>query len=143
MNNRLAGAMELRNYGQHQIGEVYNLIENRGQMWGYITWAEVIENQYTGKWLMISPGAYYRGDTWLFIGPTDLPYPVPLGRTRLKAISQEVYLGRLVAAQNIAVRALEEDIARGLLHPVGDPATDRKGADLMIEGSVEVIIGNQ
>jgi hypothetical protein len=137
---RTADVAELRNCVQHQIGEIAGLIQGGGQIWGYLSWTEVREGQYTGKWLMLTAGSDYVGDRWLFVGPASLPFEVPPGRIRLNAFERQVYLGRTVGALVEATRGLEDEISRGAVRPVGDAAAaDRRGADVVYEGWIEVL----
>ena len=57
LGNRVTDVIELRDCVQHQLGELSSLMTTRGQIWGYLSWAEVVNGRYTGKWLMLSPGA--------------------------------------------------------------------------------------
>lgn len=131
----------LRNCIQHQLGEIDDLIASGGQIWGYVSWAEVIAGRHTGKWLMISPGASYKGDRWLFIGPANLPFPVPEGRIRLNAFGRQVYLDRAIEAVREAVGELVLELENGSVLPRNTPAVDRQGSDLVLSGGIEVLIG--
>lgn len=130
---------ELRDCVQHLLGEIDGLIENGGQLWGYLTWAQIRNGQYTGKWLMLSGGSNYVGDKWYIAGPMELPFPVPPGRIRLNAFGHQVYLGRTVEALKLAVTKLTEEILNDGLRPHGSPAVDWRGADMVIEQSIEVM----
>ena len=131
---------ELRNYVQHFLKEIDKSLTSGGQLWGYISWAEVVGGRHTGKWLMISPGTVFVGDEWFFIGPMKLPFPVPEGCIRLNAFGKEVYLGRAVEAVREAVRKLTSELATGNVKPHSIPAIDRRGADVGFEGWIEVEI---
>jgi len=131
---------DLRDCVQHQLGEIEGLISGGGQLWGYLSWAEVRDGRYTGKWLMMTAGSDYAGDQWVFIGPAALPLEVPLGRVRLNAFGRQVYLGRTVQALASAVLALATDIESGAMWPVGPPALERRGADVLYEGWLEVLL---
>jgi len=140
LRQRTVDVAELRDRVQHQLGEIDSLVSNGGQLWGYLSWAEVRNGRYTGKWLMMTGGSDYVGDQWLFIGPAVLPFEVPAGRIRLNAFGRQVYLGRTVQALVSAVEALAQDIATGTMRPVGTPALERRGADVVYEGWLEVLI---
>ncbi|HET7287385.1 MAG TPA: hypothetical protein VFI71_07940, partial [Pyrinomonadaceae bacterium] len=99
-----------------------------------------VNDRYTGNWLMISPGADYVGDEWFFVGPAVLPFEVPPGRVRLNAFGRQVYLGRSVDAISEAVEEIAAEITSGNLRSMGTPASDRRGADMVIQGLVEVAI---
>jgi hypothetical protein len=129
----------LRNQAQHQLGEIDVLIARGGQLWGYLSWAEFRDGTHTGKWLMIAAGSHYPGDKWLFMGPAKLPFSVPPGRIRLNAFGVQVYLGRTVAAIAEAVDHLSSAITNGTMKPVGEPDTERRGADTAAEGYVEFL----
>ncbi len=139
---RTEDAAELRDCVQHQLGEISGLITGGGQVWGYISWAEVQDGRYTGKWLMLSGGSEYVGDQFAFIGPAELPYAVPVGRIRLNAFGRQVYLGRMVDGLSDAISHLSDDIRSGTMRAVGTPATERRSADTVIEGAIEVLISS-
>lgn len=130
----------LRNCVQHQLDEINALCSLGGQLWGYLSWAEVRDGQYTGKWLMMTSGSDYVGDQWLFIGPAVLPFDVPIGHIRLNAFGRQVYLGRTVTALLSAVSELTTEIRKGALRPRDTPALERRGADVIFEGYVEVLV---
>jgi hypothetical protein len=136
-------ALDLRDSVQHQLGELDGLIENGGQVWGYLSWAEMTDGRYTGQWFMMSPGSYFVGDKWLFIGPRVLPYEVPPGRIRLNAFGRHVYLGRIVALMLSAVGELAKVIANGGVQPRGPAASDRRGVDEVMSGGVEVLMSTR
>jgi hypothetical protein len=139
--DRTQDVADLRNCLQHQLGEIESLIVNGGQIWGYLSWAEVRSSSYTGKWLMIAAGGDYVGDNFFFVGPTTPPFfNVPLGRIRLNAFGRQVYLGRTVEELASAVASITAEIGNGALRPVGSPAHERRGADFKAEGFVEMIV---
>lgn len=139
LSDRTEDVATLRNKVQHQLGEISDLVTGGGQLWGYLSWAEYRDGKHTGKWLMMTAGSDYVGDTWYFAGPNALPFSVPPGRVRLNAFGQQVYLGRTVEALREAVVKLEGDIESGVVRPVGPPATDRRGADIVYEAFIEVL----
>jgi hypothetical protein len=141
LNDRTDDIADLRNRAQHQLGEIAGLAANGGQLWGYLSWAEVRDGRYTGKWLMMTGGAVHVGDQWLFIGPAELPFQVPVGRLRLNAFGHQVYLGRTVSILVEAVRNLENEIQNGQVRPLGG-AAERRGGDLVYEGRLEVLVAN-
>lgn len=89
---------------------------------------------------MISPGSEYVGDEWLFIGPGRLPFLVPRARVRLTAIGRQVYLGRCVQAVLQAARHIDKELRNGHVRCIGVPASDRRGADTVMEGFLEVLV---
>ena len=133
---------QLRDCVQHQLGEVDGLLTGGGQLWGYISWHELRDGRPTGRWHMMAAGADYVGDQWLFIGPVRLPFAVPTDRIRLNAFAKEVYLARTVAALRHAVTSLEAELSGGRVRAVGPPAVERRGADAVMTGSVEVFVRN-
>lgn len=140
LDERTGDVADLRNSVQHQLGEVEGLISGGGQLWGYLSWAELRDETPTGMWHMMAAGSDYVGDSWLYIGPAQLPFKVPTDRLRLNAFGQQVYLARTVEAMGAAVRSLESELAGGLVRPVGQPALERRGADAVYKGCVEVLI---
>lgn len=138
LQNRLTDALELRDCVQHQYGELDNLVQNNGQIWGYLSWAEVKTGRYTGKWFMVSPGSIYSGDRWLFAGPMKLPFRVLKGRIRLNAFGREIYLGRLIFAIHSAMKSLEDVLENHQVRPEGIPAPERRGADLSLNAMIMV-----
>lgn len=141
LQERTADVAALRDCVQHQLGEIPELVQSGGQLWGYLSWAEMTDDRYTGVWRMLAAGSDYVGDSFTFIGPMQLPFPIPPGRVRLNAFDQQVYLGRTVSAVAEAVANLTAEVASGSVRPIGLPATERRGADMVIEGSMEVLYG--
>ena len=74
LRSRTFDALAIRDDVQHQKdSKRLAKLESGGQIWGYLSWAATDESgKYTGKWLMVSPGAGYKGDSWLFMGPNKL-----------------------------------------------------------------------
>jgi len=132
LNIRLKETRGLRNCVQHQIGEIDGLIQNEGQIWGYLSWAQIRDGRYTGLWLMISPGADYTSDKWVVAGPNTLPFPVPPGRIRLNAFSRQVYLGRIIGFIREGILALEAELESNRVRPRGQAAAIRSGTDRVI-----------
>jgi len=140
--DRTADIADLRDCVQHQEGEIADLISDGGQIWGYLSWAEIQKGRYTGKWLMLPAGSVFVGDEFLFIGPVELQLPVPPGRVRLNAFGKQVYLGRSVWAVASAVNSFAVEIEARAIRPVGPPAIERRGADTVIEGWMQVLVSN-
>lgn len=136
--SRTKDFIDLRDCVQHQLGEIDNLITNAGQIWGYLSWAEVVGGRYTGMWLMLSPGNYYVDDQWFFVGPNKRLFHVPLGRIRLNAFGRQIYLGQGVRALLDAIAALSIELANGNVKPIGTPASNRRGIDVMFKGGIMV-----
>jgi len=140
VRQQCADALDLRDAVQHQAGEIARLLEKGGQVWGYLSWAATDEKgRYTGKWLMISPGADYVGDRWFFIGPATVPLRLRRGRIRLNAFDRRVYLSRSVLAVLEATAHIAAELDAGRVRSVGPPATERRGADSVMEGFLEVL----
>lgn len=143
LRQRSSDALKLRDDVQHQIERVATLTADGNQIWGYISWAATDQKgKHTGKWLMISPGADYVGDKWIFIGPNKLPFPVPPGHIRLNAFNRRVYLGMCVEAVIEAVNYISDELANGRVRPLGSAASDRRGADMVMKGAIEVLSSN-
>lgn len=140
---KVADALELRNCVQHQLGELDGLVENGGQLWGYLSWAEVADGRYTGQWVMLSPGSYFVGDKWFYIGPNVLPFDVPLGRIRLNVFGRQVYMGRMVALMRAAAGELAQVLMNGKLSPQIPATGERRGVDELMSGSVLVMVSQQ
>lgn len=135
---RIKDELDLRDCVQHQIDRVDNLITEKGQIWGYLSMAEVADGKYTGKWVMICPGSEYVGDKFFFIGPMTLPFRVPPGRVRLNAFGRKVYLGRTIEALAAAVSELASQLEAANIRPIGSPASDRREADSVVAGWLEI-----
>jgi hypothetical protein len=143
LDERTKEVADLRNCVQHQLDEIDGLVSGGGQLWGYLSWAELRDGRSTGMWHMVAAGSDYVGDRWLFIGPAVLPFAAPISRVRLNAFGRQVYLARTVEALMTAVSALSEEIANGVVRPRGDPALERRGADAAYAGTVEVMLRSQ
>src|ERR1044072_4098519 len=124
---------ELRNDIQHQIGKarLQALVANAGQIWGFLSWAEVRDGRYTGNWHMMSPGAVYRHDQWFYAGTSTTHEPVPFGRIRLQAYRRDVYLGTIIKAVHDVIVELTIAVQNGAIRVVGIPATGRNGGDII------------
>ena len=139
LDERTKDVAKLRDCAQHQLGEIEGLASGGGQLWGYLSWAQLRAGRPTGMWHMIAAGSDYVGDRWLYIGPAVLPFAVPMSRVRLNAFGRQVYLARTVESLASAVSALSEEIASDVVRPVGDPALERRGADAVYAGTIEVV----
>jgi hypothetical protein len=150
IRDRTQDIADLRDMVQHQTGSqrqgkknaIKQILQCGGQLWGYLSWAEFRDGFYTGKWLTMSAGSDCVGDEWFFIGPLRLPISVPAGRIRLNAFGRQVYLGHTVMSIAEAVRMLEDEIRDNRMRPMDIPATNRRGADVIDEGYMEVISAN-
>ena len=142
LEQRTAEVAELRDCVQHQLGEIERLASGGGQLWGYLSWAELKGDKPTGRWHMMAAGSDYVGDSWLYIDPVVLPFSVPADRIRLNAFGRKIYLARIVEAAASAARSLENDISAGFVRPVGQPALERRGADAVYMAVVEVLVTN-
>ena len=136
---------DLRNEVQHQIDRdrIQKLVATAGQMWGFLSWAKARDGKYTGEWYMMSPGAVYSGDMWVFAGPALPQSPLPFGRVRLNAFGKEVYLGKTIKAVHDLVAALAENLNNGTVHPrSGTPAPDRDGGDIINRAELVMIMSD-
>jgi hypothetical protein len=134
----------LRNDIQHQIGKarLQSLVANAGQIWGFLSWAEIRDGRYTGTWHLMSPGAVYRNDEWIYAGPAVPPDPLPIGRIRLQAYGRNVYLGKIVKAVHDVISELTNAIEGGLVRAVGSPAVGRNGGDIVHASRTEAILSD-
>jgi hypothetical protein len=138
-HNRTSSVANLRDCVQHQSGEIEDLIANSGQIWDYLSWAEVRSGKHTGKWLMMSPGAVYTGSTWKFVGPSQPTIPLPLGRIRLNAFGCKIYLGQCVRWVKSAVSSLVSELENKHVRLVGEVEAKRQIGDIIYEGAIEVL----
>jgi hypothetical protein len=134
----------LRNDIQHQIGKsrLQSLVASAGQIWGFLLWAEFQEGRYSGDWHLMSPGAVYRNDKWIYAGPPLPPNPLPFGRIRLQAYGRELYLGKVIKAVHDVIVALTQAIQTGIVRSVGTPAVGRNGGDIIHASRIEVVLDN-
>lgn len=132
----------LRNVVQHPESEIGKSLVEVGQLWGFLSWAQVRGGKYTGKWLMMSAGATFVGDKFLFMGPNKLPFTVPTGRVSLSASGKRVYLGRILQQVVNAVTSLVQDIGNGVIRTRGEPAVGRRGGDDVVAGMIEILASN-
>lgn len=142
LQRRTLETAALRDCVQHQIGEIDKLAVTGGQLWGYLSWVQFVDGRPTPNWYMLTGGSDFVGDRWLFIGPVNLPFPVPADRIRLNAFGRQVYLWRIVAALAVATKRLEGVVRDGSLRLVGSPATERRGSDVIYSGCIEVLVAN-
>lgn len=140
---RTEDAAELRDCVQHQLGELDALVSGGGQLWGYLSWVQCSDGRPTPNWFMLTGGSDFVGDQWIFIGPIQLPYTVPADRIRLNAFGRQVYLWRVVASLAVATRRLEHAVRDGHLRVVGQPASERRGSDVVYSGSLETLRSNR
>lgn len=128
----------LRDGLQHQDEKIPNLITNKGQIWGYLSWAEVNGGRHTGKWRALCPG-HIRHDSLVWVGGPAAPSrPLPTGRIKLNAFGKIVYLGECIRWMKEAVGFLEGEITSGNIGVRGDAARDISGRDLVIEMAMQV-----
>lgn len=127
----------LRNDIQHLKERLQLLVSDSEQIWGFLSWAEIHNGKYTGVWHMMSPGAVYQNDEWIYAGPTLPSVPLPFGRIRLHAYGKKVYLGKILKAVHDMVAELTEAIHNGSARPMDIPAIGRNGGDIMYSSSIE------
>lgn len=89
---------------------------------------------------MVSAGAAYAGDKWLFAGPAKPPVPVPPRHIRLNAFGKQLYLGRTVVAVADCVRKLEQVLNDGTLRPIGDAEANRGLPDYSGAAVIEMLV---
>lgn len=138
---RTQNVADLRDAIQHQVGKsrarIQSLVANAEQIWGFLSWAEVRDSRYTGEWYMMSPGAVFRGDKWIYAGPALPPAPLPFGRIRLHAYGKEVYLGKVLKAAHDVITALTEVLQNGSVRASGNPAIGRNGGDIIYASRID------
>ena len=134
----------LRNDIQHQIGKqrLQSLVTNAGQIWGFLSWAEIRNGRYTGNWHMMSPGAVYQNDHWIYAGPSLPAEPLPFGRIRLQAYGHDVYLGKIIKAVQAVIGELSKAIEDQLVRAVGPPAVGRSGGDIVYASRIEALMSD-
>lgn len=142
LSKRTEPVAGLRDCVQHCNREVDALAHTGGQLWGYISWVHMDGARPSGRWFMLSGGTHFKNDSWLFIGPSKLPFHVPPDRMRLNAFGKQVYLWRIVASLAMASKKLESALSDGHVRLRGEPAANRLGADAVLEGAIEVIISD-
>jgi hypothetical protein len=54
---RVADALALRDMWQHQVGEAPAIVQQRGQAWGALAWAQHRNGQHTGHWYLAVAGS--------------------------------------------------------------------------------------
>jgi len=131
---------ELRNCVQHPVGELENLAMGGGQVWGYLSWAELLQGKPTGHWFGLCYGSHFAGDQWFIAGPATLPFRVANDRIRLTAYGREVYLWRIVAAMVVAARKVEEQLQAGKVQARGPAATGYTGSDYLFRATITVVV---
>jgi hypothetical protein len=134
---------ELRNAVQHQHGEIPTLADRGGSVWGYITWADIEQGKYTGHWFVMVPGTVFAGDRFT-VGPWKEPAGAPLGRMRLTAFGNRVYLGKTIAAMTAAVTALEQELTSGRVVLRGSSAAnERRDVDHIVQLGMQIAISRE
>ena len=128
-----------RNDIQHQTDNIrlQTLVTGAGQIWGFISWAEIREGRYTGNWHMMSPGAVYANDRWNYAGPSLAPEPLPFGRIRLQAYGRDIYLGKIIKAVHDAIKGLTSALQNGSVRAVGNASVGRNGGDIIYASKLE------
>jgi molybdopterin converting factor small subunit len=142
--HRTVDINNLRNDIQHQIESrrLQSLVVNARQIWGFLSWAEIRNEKYTGDWHIMSPGAVYRNDKWVYAGPALPSAPLPFGRIRLQAYGRDLYLGNIIKAVHDVVAELTEALQKGSVRAIGSPAVGRNGGDIIYASRLEALLDN-
>jgi hypothetical protein len=137
----MADALKLRDMWQHHVDEALRIVEQRGQVWGALAWAQHKNGRSTGQWFAVVIGSALKGSTWFFAGPAkDIPR-VDTRRIRLLHAGQEVYLARLVRDMFEAVHHLEQDLSNGRFRLVGDAVDQPRSSDWVLSAVIQVLVG--
>lgn len=137
---RMVDALELRDMWQHQVGEAPAVVQERGQAWGALAWAQHGERGPTGRWFLAVAGSDLKGSQWIFAGPASAVPRVDSRRIRLLHSGHSVYLGRLVRDMFESIHHLENAIAEGRLRLVGEQVNQPRTSDWVMESSMVVLM---
>ena len=140
---RMSDALELRNMWQHQKDEAQRIVEERGQTWGALAWAEHKDDQPTGRWFLVVVGSALSGSQWFHAGPHKAIPRVGTRRIRLLHLGKEVYLARLVRDMFEALHHLEVDVSEGGLSLRGPKMDQPRPSDWVAWSVIEVIAAYQ
>lgn len=139
-HERVADALALRDVWQHQVGEAPAVVEQRGQAWGALAWAQHRDGRPTGHWFLAVAGSDLKGSQWLHAGPANAVPRVGTRRIRLLHSGRTVYLSRLVRDMFEAVHHLEQDLVEGRLRLVGEAVNQPRCNDWVGSTVIEVLV---
>lgn len=138
---RMSDALRLRDMWQHQVGQAPSIVEQRGQAWGAIAWAQHDGKRHTGWWYLAVAGSDLIGSQWIFAGPANAIPREDGRRIRLLHSGHSTYLGRLVRDMFEALQALETDLAEGKLRLVGEPVNQERTNDWVTSAIIQAVVG--
>jgi len=127
---------------QHQVGEAPKIVEQRGQAWGALAWAQHRDGRPTGHWFLTVAGSDLKGSQWLHAGPANAIPRVGTRRIRLLHSGHTVYLSRLVRDMFEAIRHLEVDLVEDRLRLVGEPVNQTRSNDWVGSTVIEVLVSS-
>lgn len=136
---RMREALELRNVWQHQHGEAARIVEQRGQIWGALAWAQHDGERSTGRWFIAVAGTEFLGSQWTFAGPANAIPREDGRRIRLLHGERTVYLARMVRDIFEAISHVEEDIRAGRLRLAGEPVNRKRESDSIMSATILVV----
>lgn len=139
---RMKDARDLRDMWQHQVGEAPAVVQQRGQAWGALTWAQHKNGRPTGNWFLVVVGSDFKGSKWDFAGPVNAIPRVDSRRIRLLHSGHAVYLDRIVRDMFAAIGKLETDINDGRLPLVGQPVNQPRSNDWVMSGAMMVLVAH-
>jgi len=137
--DRITDALTLRNTWQHQGNESARTVEQRGQAWGALAWAQHHGDRPTGHWFLAVVGSGLKGGQWLHAGPARAIPRVDARRIRLLHAGKTIYLTRIVGDMFEALRHLEQDVSDGRLRLTGT-AVDQRPSDWVLSQRIEVLM---
>lgn len=139
---RISDVLSLRDAWQHQVGHAPAILEQRGQAWGSLAWAQHRNGTPTGLWFLAIAGSDLKGSSWLFAGPVIAQPRVDARRIRLLHADKTVYLSRVVTDMFEAITHLERDVAAGRLRLVGEPVNRPRSNDWVTSAVIEVVVSS-
>lgn len=138
--HRMADALALRDMWQHQVGQAPAIVQQRGQAWGALAWAQHKDLRPTGHWFLAVAGSDLKGSEWIFAGPVNSIPRVDSRRIRLLHSGHSTYLDRLVRDMLEAIHYLEKDLAAGRLRLAGEQVNQERSNDWVLSSVIEVLM---
>lgn len=138
---RMEDAEALRNIWQHQVGEAPRVVEQRGQIWGSLAWAQHDGRRPTGRWYLAVAGTEFKDSKWIFGGPATAIPREDSRRIRLLHGERTVYLARMVRDIFEAIRHLEDAIRAGELRLIGEQVNRPRESDSVMSATMLIVCG--
>jgi len=138
--HRMVDALALRDMWQHQVGEAPAIVQQRGQAWGALAWAQHKDQRPTGHWLLAVAGSDLKGSQWIHAGPVNAIPRVDSRRMRLLHSGHSTYLDRLVRDMFEAIHHLEQDLAAGRLRLIGEQVNQERSNDWVLSSVIQVLM---